>query len=80
MAPVRLDVLADRGFFEQVKLALGELKKARQDIKADWSHPRKPSEDDWKSADKEMSDLERAIDFAPTGASTQLSTDAAVLA
>lgn len=60
--------VADRGFFDQVKLALGELKKAREDIKADWAHTRKPGQKDWKASDQAMAELERAIDFAPTGA------------
>lgn len=59
---------ADRGFFDQVKLALGELKKAREDIKADWTHTRKPGQKDWEASDQAMAELERAIDFAPTGA------------
>ena len=60
--------LVDRGFFEQVKLALAELKEARDRIKADWAHPKAPTKDDWKAADKEMAALEKAIDMAPTGA------------
>ena len=60
--------LNDRGFFEQVKLALGELKEARDKIKADWANPRSPDKDDWKVADRAMADLERQIDLAPTGA------------
>lgn len=60
--------LVDRGFFEQVKLALAELKEARDRIKADWAHPKAPTKDDWKAADKEMAELEKAIDMAPTGA------------
>lgn len=58
---------ADQGFFEQVKIALGDIKAAREKIKADWTHPRKPDEDDWKVADKELAELEREIDLAPTG-------------
>ncbi|MBU1345668.1 MAG: hypothetical protein KKA16_01815 [Alphaproteobacteria bacterium] len=59
---------ADRGFFMQVKLALGELKEAREKIKADWANLKSPHEDDWKVADKAMAELEKAIDIAPTGA------------
>lgn len=59
---------ADRGFFQQVKEILGALKKAREDIKADWGHPRKPDDEDWKVSDQALEDLEREIDFAPTGA------------
>lgn len=58
---------ADMGFFEQIRLALGDIKAAREKIKADWTHPRKPDEDDWKVADKELAELERQIDLAPTG-------------
>jgi hypothetical protein len=58
----------DQGFFMQVKLAMGELKDARDKIKADWAHRRAPSWDDWKVADKAMADLEKQIAMAPTGA------------
>ena len=58
---------ADMGFFEQVKLALGDIKSARDKIRADWAHPKAPSKDDWKAADRELAELERAIDLAPTG-------------
>lgn len=60
--------LADKGFFEQVKLALGELKEARDKIKADRASLRLPDKDDWKVADKAMAELEKTIDMAPTGA------------
>lgn len=59
--------MADMGFFEQVRQALGDIKSAREKIKADWAHPRSPSKDDWKAADKELTELEREIDLAPTG-------------
>jgi hypothetical protein len=59
---------ADKGFFLQVKLALGELKEARDKIKADWANRKSPDKDEWKIADKAMAELEKAIDFAPTGA------------
>ena len=59
--------MADQGFFQQVKLAMGELKEARDKIKADWANPKSPDKDDWKVADKAMAELEKAIDFAPTG-------------
>ena len=72
--------VADRGFFEQVKLALGELKKAREDIKADWAHTRKPGQKDWDASDQAMAELEQAIDFAPTGAPEPLSSGASVKA
>ena len=72
--------LVDRGFFEQVKLALAELKEARDRIKADWAHPKAPTKDDWKAADKEMAELEKAIDFAPTGAPEPASGGASVQA
>ena len=58
---------ADMGFFDQVKLALGDIKAAREKIRADWAHPKAPSKDDWKAADKELAELEREIDLAPTG-------------
>jgi len=57
----------DQGFFQQVKMAMGELKEARDKIKADWANLKTPNKDDWKAADKEMAELEKAIDFAPTG-------------
>lgn len=65
-ARVRLG-MADMGFFEQVKQALGDIKSAREKIKADWAHPKAPSRDDWKTADKELAELEREIDLAPSG-------------
>ena len=52
----------------QVKLAMGELKEARDKIKADWANLKSPDKDDWKVADKAMAELEKEIDFAPTGA------------
>lgn len=60
--------LSDSGFFEQVKLAMGELKEAREKVKADWAHLKAPDKDDWKVADKAMAELEKTIDMAPTGA------------
>lgn len=60
--------MADQDFFQQVRLALGDLKDAREKIKANWTHPRQPDKDDWKAADRAMAELEKAIDFAPTGA------------
>lgn len=70
----------DQGFFQQVKLALGELKEAREKIKAGWGHPRAPGKDDWKAADKELAELERTIDMAPTGPPELASTGASVKA
>ncbi|MDP3405130.1 MAG: hypothetical protein Q8S03_10600 [Brevundimonas sp.] len=70
----------DRGFFQQVKLALAELKEAREKIKADWAHPMSPNKDDWKAADKEMAELEKAIDMAPTGMPNPASSGASVKA
>lgn len=72
--------VADRGFFQQVKEALAELKEAREKIKANWAHPRAPGRDDWKEADKEMAELEKAIDMAPTGTPELASTGASVQA
>lgn len=60
--------MGDSGFFDQVKAAIGELKAAREKIKADWAHPRSPNKDDWTVADKAMGEVETAIDMAPTGA------------
>lgn len=60
--------MSDAGFFEQVKLAMGELKEAREKIKADWAHLKAPNKEDWKVADKAMAELEKEIDMAPTGA------------
>ncbi len=59
--------MADEGFFMQVKLAMGELKEAREKIKADWANLKSPDKDDWKVDDKAMAELEKAIDMAPTG-------------
>lgn len=60
---------ADRGFFEQVKDVLKGLKKARDDIRAAAPFSlRKPDDKDWDVADKAYAELEREIDFAPTGA------------
>lgn len=70
----------DRGFFLQVKMALAELKEARDKIKANWTHPRSPDKDDWKAADKEMAELEKTIDMAPTGAPELLSSGSSVQA
>lgn len=72
--------MADQGFFQQVKQALAELKEAREKIKADWANPRAPGRDDWKEADKEMAELETAIDMAPTGTPEPASTGASVQA
>ena len=72
--------MVDRGFFEQVKMAVAELKEARDKIKANWAHPRSPDKDDWKAADKEMAELEKAIDMAPTGAPEPASSGASVTA
>lgn len=71
---------ADQGFFQQVKYALAELKEAREKIKADWAHPRAPGKDDWKAADKELAELEKSIDMAPTGTPELASTGASVQA
>lgn len=61
--------VADQGFFQQVKELLGGLKKAREDIRAATPFAlSKPSKEDWKAADKAQAELEREIDFAPTGA------------
>lgn len=61
--------IADQGFFQQVKELLGGLKKAREDIRAAAPYAlSKPDEDDWKAADRAQAELEREIDFAPTGA------------
>jgi hypothetical protein len=60
--------MADEGFFVQVKMAMGELKEAREKIKADWAHFKAPNKEDWKVADKAMAELEKEIDMAPTGA------------
>lgn len=38
--------LVDRGVFEQIRPALGEIRKAREDIRAGWARRRKPDEDD----------------------------------
>jgi len=63
------EAMADEGFFRQVKQAVADLRKARQDIKAAaLSSPNPPSDDDWKAADKEQAELERTLDMAPTGA------------
>ena len=70
----------DQGFFQQVKMALGELKEARDKIKADWANPKSPDKHDWKAADKEMAELEKAIDFAPTGMPEPASSGASVKA
>lgn len=60
--------MSDEGFFMQVKLAMGELREAREKIKADWAHLKAPGKDDWKIADKAMAELEKEVDLAPTGA------------
>lgn len=72
--------MVDQGFFEQVKLALGELKEAREKIKADRANPKSPDKDDWKAADKDMAELEKALDFAPTGMPGLVSVGASVKA
>ena len=72
--------MADQGFFMQVKLAMGELKDARDKIKADWANLKSPDKDDWKIADKAMAELEKAIDMAPTGAPELASSGASVKA
>lgn len=72
--------MTDRGFFEQVKRAVAELKEARDKIKADRAHPKSPDKDDWKAADREMAELEKAIDMAPTGAPDPAASGASVKA
>lgn len=72
--------MADQGFFQLVKEALAELKEAREKVKANWAHPKAPGRDDWKEADKEMAELEKAIDMAPTGTPELASTGASVQA
>ncbi len=72
--------VSDQGFFQQVKQALAELKEAREKIKADWAHPGAPGRDDWKAADKELAELEKSIDMAPTGTPELASTGASVQA
>lgn len=61
------NAFGDMGFFDQVRLAVAEIKEAREKIRGDWANPRAPSKDDWKAADKELAGLEREIDLAPTG-------------
>ncbi|WP_396594641.1 hypothetical protein [Brevundimonas sp. R86498] len=72
--------MTDRGFFEQVKMAVAELKEAREKIKADWAHLKAPNKDDWKAADRELAELEKAIDMAPTGAPDPAASGASVKA
>lgn len=72
--------MVDQGFFQQVKMALGELKEAREKIKADRANPKSPDRDDWKAADKDMAELEKALDFAPTGMPELVSGGASVKA
>lgn len=72
--------MSDAGFFEQVKMAMGELKAAREKIKADWANLKAPNKDDWKIADTAMSALEREIDAAPTGAPEVSDAPRAVMA
>ena len=72
--------MVDQGFFQQVKMALGELKEAREKIKADWANLKAPDKDDWKVADKAMAELEKAIDMAPTGTPELPSSGASVQA
>ena len=72
--------MVDQGFFEQVKTAIGELKEARDKIKADRANPKSPDKDDWKAADKDMAELEKALDFAPTGMPELVSGGASVKA
>lgn len=72
--------MADQGFFQLVKQALAELKEAREKIRADWANPKAPGRDDWNEADKEIAELERTIDMAPTGTPELASTGASVQA
>ena len=72
--------MVDQGFFLQVRMALGELKEAREKIKADWANLNSPDKDDWKVADKGMAELEKTIDMAPTGAPGLAASGASVKA
>lgn len=57
--------VADFGFFDVVKQLVGGLRKAREDIRgkaAETLNP--PTEDEWKAADAEQRELERALAFS----------------
>ena len=63
---------SDYGFFNQVKVLVTGLRKARDDIRYESrSALRPPDDEDWKAADKAQADLERQIDTAPAGNSVR---------
>lgn len=66
--------VADFGFFDVVKQLVGGLRKARDEIRgkaAETLNP--PTEDDWKAADAEQRELERALAFSAGAPRTALS-------
>lgn len=63
---------ADHGFFNQVKVLVTGLRKARDDIRYESRSALRPPDDrDWKAADEAQADLERQIDTAPAGISVR---------
>lgn len=63
---------SDHGFFNQVKVLVTGLRKARDDIRHESrSALRPPDDDDWKAADRAQAELERQIDTAPSGTSVR---------
>lgn len=65
LAARETDMVADKGFFDQVKIIVGDLRKAREKLRGE-AHLslNPPSDDEWKDADKAQQELERAVDGA----------------
>ena len=63
---------SDYGFFNQVKVLVTGLRKARDDIRYESrSALRPPDDEDWKAADKAQAELERQIDIGASGISVR---------
>jgi len=65
LAAKETDMVADKGFFDQVKIMVGDLRKAREKVRGEAHlNLNPPSDDEWKDSDKAQQELERAVDGA----------------
>jgi len=65
LAAQEADMVADKGFFDQVKIMIGDLRKAREKVRGEAHlNLNPPSDDEWKDSDKAQQELERAVDGA----------------
>ena len=68
LAAMEATATADLGFFDKVKILAKDLRKAQEEIRAKAVFAvRKPTDEDWTDAARAQSELEKQIDFAPTG-------------